>query len=244
MRIFAICLAMTVGLAADTAQAASYAYVFDQTGYTVPLGQTVDVLVCLQETDGTVFHDNGLIGSGVKIYFNDPPLPSSPARVLTTAAVANISGFEQVWSKTAVPSSGYAGLSLGTFGYVYGTQSGANVYRMPLGRFTFTADGVPGEVTHIRATDFAPGLDDTVYYRNNDPLDPVSLDGVIQDATATITVTTPEPGSIVLLGLAVLSLLGTAGTCGPTERTNGRESLLGRRRMGTGTLAGGAKRLW
>jgi hypothetical protein len=207
MRVRWTCLitAAALVLAARAAHAASYSYAFDQSNYSVSLGQTVDVLVYLQETGGTVFRDDGLIGSGVKVFFNDPPAPSSPAQVLTDAAVANISGFEQVWSKTAVPASGYAGLSLGTFNYVYGTETSPNEYRIPLGRFTFTAGSVAGQVTHLRATDFDPTMDDTVYYDQS--LNPVSLDGSIQDATATIMVV-PEPSAIMLLILAGLSLLG------------------------------------
>jgi hypothetical protein len=207
MRVQWTCLitAAALVLAANTAQAASYSYGFDQTNYNVSLGQTVDVLVYLQEAGGTVFRDSGLIGSGVKAYFNDPPAPSSPAQVLSDAAVTNISGFEQVWSKTAAPASGYAGLSLGTFNYVYGTETAPNEYRIPLGRFTFTAGSVAGQVTHLRATDFDLTMDDTVYYDQS--LNPVSLDGVIQDATATISVV-PEPSAITLLLIAGLSLLG------------------------------------
>lgn len=186
---------------------ATYEYVFDQTSYTASINGTVDVSVYLQETDGTIFKDTGLINAGVKVRFDDSPVPSSPAKVLTTANITNVSDFDQVWpTSAAVPASGYAGLSLGTFGYVYGTETATDVYRIPLGKFTFTAGTVVGQVTHIRATDFSTSLDDTVYYDTS--LNPVALDASIQDATATITATaTPEPSSVVLLATALAGVL-------------------------------------
>lgn len=191
-------------LAAGTVRA-DYGYVFDHANYSVALGATVDVLVYLQETGTSIFRDKGLIGAGVQVRFDDPPQPISPAEVLYVTDVSNVSDFEVEWSKSAVPNLAYADLALGTFGYVYGTEAGSDVYRVLLGKFTFTAGTVLGEMTHIRATDFSTSTADTIYY--DDESNPVALDGAIYDGTATIT-TVPEPSAILLLVIAGLSLPG------------------------------------
>ena len=190
-----------------SATAVDYKYVFDSDSYDVAPGGTVDVLVYLQETGTSVLKDDGLIGAGVKIRFDDPPLPGDPAEILSIADIVNISDFELVWSQSAQPGAGFADLSLGTFGFAYGAETslGSGVYRLPLGKFTFTAGAAPSETTHIRATDFSDITDDTVYYRNGDPLDPVALDGLIQDGTTAIT-TVPEPSALAMIGMAALSI--------------------------------------
>jgi hypothetical protein len=190
------------------ARGTSYQYLFDQANYTVMPGKTVDVSVYLQEQDGTIFQENGLIGAGVTVCLDSLPQPMAPALVLQAADVTNVSDFDFVWSKAAVPNSGCADLLLGTFGAVYGseTATGADIYRIPLGKFTFTAGVLPGEVTHIRATDYQTDSEDVIYNHNNDPLSPMALDGLICDATATIT-TLPEPSAVALLAMGALSVL-------------------------------------
>lgn len=212
-----------------TTHAATYQYGFDQANYTASPGKTVDVLVYLQETGGSVFRDNGLIGAGVAVCFDDLPQPTSPAKVLTLENIANVSDFEQEWSKHAVPASGYADISLWTMDFVYGTEAttGSNVYRLLLGRFTFTAGSVSGEVTHIRATDFDTTSDDVVYYYNHDMSTPIALDGVIQDARATIT-TVPEPCAIMLLAPGVAGILAYARR----RQTSGDAGRVAAKRMG------------
>ncbi len=190
---------------ANTSWAVSYSYVFDVPSYQVPLGGMVDVSVYLQETGGTVFRDSGLTGAGIKIRFNDPPVPSNPAKIMALADITNISAFELQWSKSAQPQAGYADLLLGTFDYVYGTEVSPDVYRIPLGKFRFSAGTVLGQVTNIRATDYDLSSGDVVYYDNE--LNPVELDGLFNDATATIT-TVPEPVAILLSVIAGLSLSG------------------------------------
>jgi hypothetical protein len=165
------------------------------------------VAVYLVETGGTVFRDSGLIGAGVKARFDDSPVPSNPAKILTLADVTNISGFELEWSKSTEPEAGYADLLLGTFDLVYGIEVAPDVYRIPLGRFRFSAGTVLGEVTNIRATDYDPSSGDVVYYDNE--LNPVELDGLLNDATATITII-PEPGTLFLLVIAGMCLSGYA----------------------------------
>lgn len=204
-----VLMAAVISVAHDAK--AAYRYVFDQSNYTVSPGQTVTVRVSLQETETTVFRDDGLIGTGVQVRFDDPPQPSSPAMILTTADIANLSDFELEWTKEAYPNDGYAGLSLGTFGTAYGveTPAGSDIYHVLLGDFTFTAGALGGEVTHLRATDFNTSTDETIYYRNGDIFDPVALDSLIMDATATIT-TVPESGTLLLSAIAALCLLGHA----------------------------------
>jgi hypothetical protein len=190
----------------NTSWAATYSYEFDLSSYEVSLGGTVDVSVYLRETGGTVFHGSGLIGAGVKVRFDNPPVPSNPAKIMTTSDVTNISNFELEWSKSAKPESGYADLLLGTWNYVYGIEAAPGVYRIPLGKFRFSAGTVLGQVTNIRATDYDLSSADVVYYDNE--LNPVELDGLLANATATITVI-PEPGTLSLLLIAGLSLSGS-----------------------------------
>jgi hypothetical protein len=209
VRLMKLVLTAAIVFGAGAAGASpNYQYVFDKPNYTASPGATVDVLVYLQETGASVLKDDGLIGSGVTVRFDDSPRPGHPAKVLSTTDVANVSAFELLWSKDAQPSAGYADLSLGTFGAVYGTETpaGSGAYLLPLGRFTFTAGAAPGEVTYIRATDFSPSTDDTVYYRGGNPSDPVALDSLIHDGTATI-LTVPEPSVLMLLGSTGLAYL-------------------------------------
>jgi hypothetical protein len=182
----------------------AYRYVFDSTAYSVTPGGTVAVNVYLEETDTTVLKDGvgpGLAGAGVTIVFNDPPLPGSPAEVLSTAAIANTSDFSILWNKNVIPEE-YAQLLLSA-GFdpdtgdpvnVYGVEIPADsgVYRALLGTFTFTAGDVSLETTYIRATDYDITTSDTI------TSDFVELDSLIADGTATIT-TLPEPTTFLLL---------------------------------------------
>jgi hypothetical protein len=186
---------------------ADYMYVFDQSNYSVIPGGKVDVNVFLQETGNTttVLRDVGLIGAGVQVRFDDPPQPSTPAEVLTNADVINNPQFEEVWNATskAHPTLSYADLSLATFGTVFGLEIplGSGTYRVALGTFTFTAGTVPGEVTHIRATDFSADSDTIAADANY-----TVLDSLIADGTATI-ITVPEPSALVLGVVAGLALV-------------------------------------
>jgi hypothetical protein len=84
---------------------------------------------------------------------------------------------------------------------VTGEEQSPNVYRLLLGTFRFTAGSVLGESTPLRVTDYDPGFDDVVTG------DLRVLDSSpIYDGVARIT-TVPEPGTLVLLAAAVLSVL-------------------------------------
>lgn len=210
----ALCVASSVMMAflfAARSVQADYRYVFDQTNYTVNPGGTVAVNVCLQETGTTVLKEGmgaGLAGAGVKVVFDDPPLPSSPAKVLSTSAIiTNTSAFPEVWGRS-VSADMYARLLLGA-GFdpdtsdpinVYGVETppGSGTYRASLGTFMFTAGAVAGEVTNIRATDYG-STSDTITG------DLVVLDNLIAPVTATIT-TIPEPSGLVLIGMATLAV--------------------------------------
>ena len=191
MQLIRLILVVAVAFVTSAACGESnYAFVFEKSDYAVNPGGTVDVQVYLQETDGTQLRDIGLVGTGVRICSTDLPQPESPAKVLSDSDVFNVSDFDVVWSKTADPDLGCAGLSLGTFGKVYGleTATGSDIYRVLLGKFTFTAGSIANETTHIRVTDFNPALSDTVL------ADYTDLDSVIADGTATITTIAQIPG--------------------------------------------------
>lgn len=189
---------------------AAYQYIFDQTNYAANISGTVAVNVYLQETETTVLQQGvgaGLAGAGVKVVFCDPPLPSSPAKVLSSSAIVNTSHFPAVWSK-GVSDGVHGSLLLGA-GFdpdtdepvdVYGgeTFAGSGIYRALLGTFTFTAGAVASQVTYIRATDYA-ATSDTITG------DLMALDDLIADGMATIT-TVPEPSALRMLGVIALAL--------------------------------------
>jgi hypothetical protein len=88
---------------------------------------------------------------------------------------------------------------------VYGIEAAPGLYRIPLGKFRFSAGTVLGQVTNIRATDYDQTSTDVVYYDNE--FNPIALDSVLNNASATITVI-PEPGTLSLLLIAGLGLTG------------------------------------
>lgn len=183
-RWIALPLGAAFVLAATIAQA-GYVYVFDRASYLINPGGRVDVIVSLQETDTTVLRDEGLAGAGVAARFDVPPLPSCPARVLTDSDVVNTSDFPKTWDHSACPALGYAKLllSAGWNSNVYGqeTSPGSGVYRVLLGRFTFTAGTASGETTLVSATDYDPFTSDTITG------DFEAIDGLIAGGTIAIT---------------------------------------------------------
>ncbi len=143
---------------------AGYWFVFDQSIFAVAPTQPITIRVSFKETGTTVFRDDGLINAGVKIRFDELPQPIHPAKILTTADIANISDIELEWIKEAYPTEGYTGLWLGTFDSVYGNETsvGSGVYHIPLGEFIFMAGPLANETTHLLVTDVNTNLDSPV----------------------------------------------------------------------------------
>jgi hypothetical protein len=185
----------------------TYEYRTDQAKYTVAPGGTAPVNVFLRETfapgDPTFLDTEGLLTAGVRVHFDVPTVPTDPAEVLTTADIAINPAFNGPTFSDVV-----AGSSAGFFGAVdffsptVTTPTGPGFNEILLGTFTFTAGLVPGEVTNLLATDFDTSTDETLTGNSFLVLDPL-----IADATATITVVTPEPSTQVLGVAGLMTVL-------------------------------------
>lgn len=204
----ALCIAVALSLAAARGASASptYKYAFGQSNYVVGGGGTVNVDVYLDETlgigDTSLLATEGLFGAGMRVFFNQAPVPPHPAQVLTASDISGNANFDdtadQIKSVVSGVSAGIIQLIGLSSPAVFGT-GGPPTYRAYLGTFTFHAGNVGNEVTHLRATDFDTMTDDTI---TNTSL--TSLDSSIADSFATITVV-PEPGSLTLVAAAGLA---------------------------------------
>ena len=175
---------------------ADIVYQFDATNYSVAPGATVDVEVFIVQTGNTTndpvdLSTDGLESAAVRVFFDGNP-PTDRAEVLSTG---NITFNPQFGDSALEQSDVMPGISAGladSIDFVANPVTGTNIL---VGTFTFTAGLVPGEVTNLRATDFGV-LDDTIAGDANF----TSLDDIIVDGVATITVTAiPEPGSMIFL---------------------------------------------
>jgi hypothetical protein len=206
-------LAALWALGGGTAQAALYEFSFNQSNFTVSPGGTVDVPVFLRETvspgEVSLLHDFGLVGAGVKVTFDVPPVPAHPARVLSAADIIPNPAFDLIGDRSVTPGSS-AQLLEGTFlAPAVKAQGSGPVYDILLGTFRFTAGSEAGEVTHLRAGDF----DITGNFNVVNTLPPTVLDPLIREGTATITVVlavVPEPAALILTALGGAGLLGYA----------------------------------
>lgn len=193
-----------------------YQYTFGQPNYYVAPGHTVTVDVYLQETvsggDTPWFTsaNQGLFSGGVRVFFNETPLPSDLAEV---PSIANIL-VSPLFTDPANIRNLQTGVSAGITAAVVdpltelipGNPLNATTSRILLGTFHFTAGLINNEVTHLLATDFntsAPGSNENTVF-NSSTFDSLDLDSLILPSTATIT-TIPEPSTFVgllLIGLA------------------------------------------
>jgi hypothetical protein len=174
---------------AATAQAASYAYQFDQSSYTLLAGHSLNVPVYLVETGASELTSSGLVGADFLVNWS-----GSSAGV--TSVTAN-SSFN--FPPTVTIGSTSAELLLGTTVPVMANP-------LYLGTFTFTAGPTATGVTTITTADPWPGSGGDVATADHFNVD----DPDITNAMATIRVVTPEPGALMLLLMAGLSLLGYA----------------------------------
>ncbi len=138
------------------------------------------------------------------------PAPSDPAEVLVSADIVLNPGFTDASLSFTELTPTYAALN----GIVFFPDDPLlypgevnEPYRILLGRFTFTAGNVAGEVTHLTAADFDLVLDETVTGSFT------LLDDEIIEGSATITVlgapqlhTVPEPSSLTLATLGLASM--------------------------------------
>jgi hypothetical protein len=193
LRIGFVSAVLTMMLSADVARA-DYTFLFTDssgnasTSFSVAVGQTVDIRVYLAQTGSTTgLSSTGLDSGGVQLNTSN----SSIANV--TKVTAN-SAFDV--SSTATGASANVTEHQTISPSVKAPTSGTDANRILLGTFTFTgvSSGSTLTVTAIPSTGTNVNVlgDGTV------------LDSMIVGASAAITVTAvPEPGSMLLAGLAV-----------------------------------------
>lgn len=214
-------LLVLLGVGGPLCAGPSYQFVFDKSNYTVAPNGTVTVGVSLQETfnpqtDTPVLAPgtDGLVGAGVQVQ-TVSPFPSSPASVKNITDINGAAAFSTfVLPQLPVPGTTTgAGLLELAPGAVFGTVTFSSplleIVDLPLGTFTFTAGGVPGQVTTLSAlnTTIAPGVPSS----NNVTTSGIVLDPLIAPGSATITVVgsvVPEPSG---LALVFVGLVGFAG---------------------------------
>ena len=175
---------------------ADIVYQFDATNYSVAPGATVDVEVFIVQTGNTTndpvdLSTDGLESAAVRVFFDGNP-PTDRAEVLSTGNITFNPQFDDIALEQSDVMPGISAGLADSIDFVANPVTGTNIL---VGTFTFTAGLVPGEVTNLRATDFGV-LDDTIAGDANF----TSLDDIIVDGVATITVTAiPEPGSMIFL---------------------------------------------
>jgi hypothetical protein len=189
LRILVAVVTLAGIFTAATAKAASYSYQFDQSSYTLLPGHPLDVRVYLVETGATELTGSGLVGADFLVNW-------AGASAAVTSVAANPSF---TFDPTVTIGSTSAELLLGTM-----TPVKANP--LLLGTFTFTAGPTATGLTTITTADPWPGSGGDVATADHFNVD----DPDITNAVATIRVVTPEPGAILLLLMAGLSLLGYA----------------------------------
>jgi hypothetical protein len=202
MRPFLLSVAAALAaLFTGTAARADYVYEFDSgstpmSSFTVAAGSTVTVNVYLKEldTNGTL-QSQGLQSAGVNVISDAP----SAASVASASAIAANPGFA---NQSNSVSGGTATLQADNFGnanIVFPASGDPN--RILLGSFTFTGNAAG------TANLTAQNIDPTGEFSYNVTGSGNSLDSLISNGTATITVTAvPEPGGLLLGGLAAAGL--------------------------------------
>lgn len=157
------------------------------------VGGTVDIRIYLSENaGGTVLSSNGGLGAGgVRLTY------APPAGVATVANLATDVTRGPDWDASTTTGSNATSAVLNTldFGGVLPTSN-----RILLGTFRLT--GLSGGTVTLSAADPdpSPTVANNTYF--NAPF--ASIDSLIGNATATLTVTAvPEPASLLLAGLGI-----------------------------------------
>ncbi len=223
-RMFLRAAAAVCVLGSPVAEAGSlYQLVFDQSNYQVDPGGQVVVNVFLQEQvsggSSSVLATDGLIGAGVRVSFDLPPLPSEPASILGTGDVTpndGPGGFTGGFQSVSVTPGSHADLTETTeigSPAVFATDLGGGLFQILIGSFRFTAGSIAGQTTSIQAGDIPGGNNEDWFTGSEQP-----LDDLISPGTASIQVrggAVPEPSSLVGLMLGLIGAGGYAIARGP-----------------------------
>jgi len=197
MKLWIVLLAalLTATMSASLAHA-DYAFVFTDTSgnamstFSVNAGQSITIDVYLAQTgSSTGLTNQGLNSAGVQLNTQTPS-------VATVTGVTANAAFDQSSTTTGASASVTEHQTFSPA--VTAPTSGPTAGMILVGAFTFTGQsaGSTATVTAIPSTGTGVNVlgDGTV------------IDGMIANATAVITVTAvPEPGSMLLVGLAVSS---------------------------------------
>jgi hypothetical protein len=201
---FLALLATLLAAGVALAQPFNYSWQFALPGgvpspaFTIPLGvPSVDLQVYLAENPGgTTLSTIGLGGIGNDLFTNTP---TGVARVGAPADITPNPAFEVVFTRTASDTN--ARLVLSTFDLDKGKAPATDPLRVLLGTYkvsrvapdsngivTLSAQNIPGSITFLNDGTF--------------------IDSQIAPATAALTVVgIPEPGSLMLVGLAATGLV-------------------------------------
>lgn len=196
-------LAVLAVLALASPASAQLQYQFaDGTGtasstFSVPVGGTVSIRVYLRDTTGgapTLNANGGLGSAAVRVSYTNSGVAS--VANLATDVVAAVPPWEFGTTAGSVANTSAVlndTLDTSPTGVL---PTGDRIF---IGTFTFTANAEG--TSNLTAADPNPGIGfDTTHFSNG-----ANLDGMISNATATITVTpVPEPGTI--LGVAAVVL--------------------------------------
>ncbi len=195
--VFSIAVALSHPAKADLV------YTFGQSNYNVTANETVDVSVFLTQTSPGPINlaVDGIISGSVRVIFNETP-PSAPAAVLALADIIPNPQFDETLLGAEFELA--PGVSAGFVDGVDDIFAPLTGNSVLLGTFRFTAGGVGGEVTNLRATDFRI-LDDTI----GGDFFLTAVDNSIADGFATITVvsTIPEPSTMAISSIALVGLM-------------------------------------
>jgi hypothetical protein len=206
LRLLTVLATTAVALTAGPARA-GYEFTFDSSNYTVAVGQTVTVSLYLTQTGGTTsLSTAGLASGGAQLnynstYLNNSSITPNNTNYSSTASGSN-TGFDPSNNVTRT-SSGSSVLTVAQSGTEAAvTPPSGNPNSILLGTFQFT--GVSAGTSLTLTSQAFPGSDVNVLGNGT------VIDSLIQNSSAVITVTAvPEPGSLILGGLAVTGIAGT-----------------------------------
>jgi hypothetical protein len=207
------CLAVALLLLGGGVARADFSFVFtDGSGNTVAnnafsvnQGSTLNIQIWLLESNGeTRLRSPGLNTGGVKLTYNQ-----TIANVTTVTGNTGTGAFDMSTNNIGTGSAIVRDFQTNNTGTgVVAPSTGTNADRILLGTFTFTGVS-PGSTSTLTALPDAGAIPPISDNTLNDSPTFTSLDSLIQNSSAVITVTAvPEPGSLALVTLFSAGMVG------------------------------------